>query len=61
MVWKSSKHVCSLMWTCFYVCVFVSIGLLISALCDTEIAAVQLAMGLFYPTLLLSGRSFLNG
>ncbi|XP_062499553.1 ABC transporter G family member 20-like [Corticium candelabrum] len=32
-----------------------SCGLLISALCDTEIAAVQLAMGLFYPTLLLSG------
>ena len=30
-------------------------GLVISALCDTENDAIQLALGSFYPNLLLSG------
>ncbi|XP_065841203.1 ABC transporter G family member 20-like [Oscarella lobularis] len=30
-------------------------GLLVSSMCDTELGAVQIAMGAFYPVLLLSG------
>lgn len=30
-------------------------GLLVSSLCDSEISAIHLSLGSFYPTLLLSG------
>ena len=30
-------------------------GLLVSSLCDTEISAIQLSLGSFFPTLVLSG------
>jgi len=33
-------------------------GFVISAICELERNAIQLALGSFYPTLLLSGKSF---
>ena len=41
--------------TSFLYSMFFSQGLLVSSMCDTELGAVQIAMGAFYPVLLLSG------
>lgn len=35
--------------------IFLALGFLVSSICDSEISAIHLSLGSFYPTLLLSG------
>ena len=46
-----------LLKSCFVLFMYylLTLGLLVSSLCDTEISAIHLSLGSFYPTLLLSG------
>ena len=37
-----------------------ALGLLISAVCDEEIAAIQASLGSVYPNMLLSGKNLTN-
>jgi len=41
---------------CTFCVLFMFTGFVISAICELERNAIQLALGSFYPTLLLSGK-----